>query len=1851
MSSLRRLLVTSAGIREVGQLRLLSTANQGERRVTIGDLSIKIRTPLHPELVPYGYASAKLLEDQIALRHLRWMMQKDQLKQDMFLIGPPGPQRARLALAYCELLEREVEYIALSRDTIEGDIKQRREIRGDTAVYIDQCAVRAAINGRVLILDGIEKAERNVLPILNNLLENREMHLEDGRFLVSPTRFDHLRATNTAAELERWRLVRVHDEFRVIALGLPVPRYPGHPLDPPLRSRFQARVVRPESYFSHLLPSGAPAAWEGVLSHAAAMRVLDTDPHYAGIAPPILGEEQLEKVFAVLSHAPDLSPARALHAVNPHLFFPERPASLVARSLAKFNLGEGPAPPLPPTTAATTASVAAPSASKSVSALPGRSADAIATSGQPYVLETTKAGAAADTVDVVLRNNATGSTTTFALAGHPDQVHPSTLVPIESQHRVLAEVLVGLSTGDLCLVGGRGVGKSALVDAAAARIGATCTHVMLHKDMTARDLLQQRVTEPNGDTAWRPAPLITAAVEGSIAVLDGVHRLDPGALSALRRLAHDRELHLPDGTRLVPAARLRAMCEEKGLSHPPPAALGYVPVHPAFRMVALGEPPGSQGPAWLTDETQTMLLTVPVPALALDEQRRILTAAAPRLAPATLDAIMRVATVFASHTAAQTAPTAALSLSLRQLLRLARRMQAHPGDCLYSNIERLCLARFLPRTARAALHTALDQAGLAPLPVAPEKSEFTLAATNATTSSTSTTSVSTEGSSVLVPQTLFYANAAHAAVLSDIFTDFELGEHLLLMGNQGVGKNKIVDHFLQTLHRPREYMQLHRDSTVQTLTQQTSVKDGAIMYEDSPLVRAALLGRVAVIDEADKAPPHVTCVLKTLVEHGSLQLADGRQIMPAHDPRGETPSLLRAHKDFRVIVLANRPGYPFLGHDFFASMGDIFSCHAVDNPGVAAELSMLQKYAPDVDVEILSRLTRAFNELRTMADEGQLTYPYSLRELVAISSHLQKFPEEGVERALQNVFAFDTYDANALQQITSVLHKHGVPIGSLGKVALAPEVPLSLTRVGGWQRNVIAQQCEVTTVKLSCKADGKASFHTVPTEVLDDRTRVFGEGQWRWSLPMLYSQSVTSIVPMQNDTAAVVLARPAALVCLGAPWTTARAADLSQWFPVMYRSPGIMQVAPMAAPNMLALFDGRVMFTINTETGVISRLGNISDRVTNFFSDDVARATMVPINGSRMASYVPGSQAVHVWDLDESSRTKITLPLPEDEGIASMHAAHNVLYLTTAPVAQLGPDNLGVKVTHRRVYELATAKGEAWPTQLHELTSALPLPWTTVLSGRAAPTTITRLHPELTATAADTPSVLLAGDPASAAHVAVTLPDGGALHRVDRHGIGHTSAVTSDALSSIVVRRPLTNGLGAGPAGSLFMEIVDLRNLSSRAIHLERTAQEEKTPSRLIQACFLGNGSLLTFDSHRTLRLWEIAPSILGASLDKWLRMVGSDGEGKRLRAEKTRYSGLGNEGPKHGKRDAKNDPHVGGNTWAGGTGGRDTAGLGGKGGPYRLDAGHDVHQLSREEKDAVPDHIKKAALEMGQQAFLERLREINMSQFDAEAYEAISSAVRTEVQQLRVLLSTLQAKGQERAWLRFQTAGDLDDGRIVEGLTGESNVFRRRGPPPPAMLGLPQEHPKRIEFILDVSGSMYRFNGHDGRLDRSVETACMLMEAFADAGPRFDFTIAGHSGDGPRFTLVEKGESPKNNKDRLKILQRAQAHAQFCVSGDHTLEAIQLAVARLGAQQADERVVIALSDANLDVYGISAARVAKTLTSDPRVSVFLILIGSLGQQAEELARALPPGRAFVCLDTKRIPGIVKQIFAASIQA
>jgi hypothetical protein len=86
-----------------------------------------------------------------------------------------------------------------------------------------------------------------------------------------------------------------------------------------------------------------------------------------------------------------------------------------------------------------------------------------------------------------------------------------------------------------------------------------------------------------------------------------------------------------------------------------------------------------------------------------------------------------------------------------------------------------------------------------------------------------------------------------------------------------------------------------------------------------------------------------------------------------------------------MIVLANRPGFPFMGNDFYGSIGDVFGTFAVENPDFESEVSLLSQMAPSVSIELIKRLVGAFGELRQAFDDGLVSYPYSLRVLNSLS--------------------------------------------------------------------------------------------------------------------------------------------------------------------------------------------------------------------------------------------------------------------------------------------------------------------------------------------------------------------------------------------------------------------------------------------------------------------------------------------------------------------------------------------------------------------------------------------------------------------------------------------------------------------------------------------------------------------------------------------------------------------------------------------------------------------------------------------------------------------------------------------------
>ena len=100
----------------------------------------------------------------------------------------------------------------------------------------------------------------------------------------------------------------------------------------------------------------------------------------------------------------------------------------------------------------------------------------------------------------------------------------------------------------------------------------------------------------------------------------------------------------------------------------------------------------------------------------------------------------------------------------------------------------------------------------------------------------------------------------------------------------------------------------------------------------------------------------------------------------------------------------------------------------------------------------------------------------------------------------------------------------------------------------------------------------------------------------------------------------------------------------------------------------------------------------------------------------------------------------------------------------------------------------------------------------------------------------------------------------------------------------------------------------------------------------------------------------------------------------------------------------------------------------------------------------------------MAQEELARRLEELNLSAGDAAKYDLHLSSVHSHVAQLHDLLESrcyiscasfvlatmkrldLAAKEEERVWIKRQTDGELDFGRLTEGLTGETSIYKRRG-------------------------------------------------------------------------------------------------------------------------------------------------------------------------------------------------------------
>merc|ERR1719436_1067074 len=260
------------------------------------------------------------------------------------------------------------------------------------------------------------------------------------------------------------------------------------------------------------------------------------------------------------------------------------------------------------------------------------------------------------------------------------------------------------------------------------------------------------------------------------------------------------------------------------------------------------------------------------------------------------------------------------------------------------------------------------------------------------------------------------------------------------------------------------------------------------------------------------------------------------------------------------------------------------------------------------------------------------------------------------------------------------------------------------------------------------------------------------------------------------------------------------------------------------------------------------------------------------------------------------------------------------------------------------------------------------------------------------------------------------------------------------------------------------------------------------------------------------------------------------------------------------------------------------------------------------------------------------------------EQYDNAMEAVSRQIRELRVVLEQQEAKDKEREWVAHQATGELDDQRLVDGVTGEKLIYRKRMEPDVPM-GHQQRKPKRLSFVMDVSASMYRFNGEDGRLDRMTQAITMIMESLDGFDHKYNWNIVGHSGNGPEISFVEYGQCPRGRVQRSQVVAQMVSASAIAASGDSTIEAIDAAVKSVASQEADDYLVFVISDANLGGYGITPEMLRRSLQSDPKVTACAIFIAER-EAGEMLSTALPAGRGFVCLDVEKLPNILKEIFA-----
>jgi hypothetical protein len=225
-----------------------------------------------------------------------------------------------------------------------------------------------------------------------------------------------------------------------------------------------------------------------------------------------------------------------------------------------------------------------------------------------------------------------------------------------------------------------------------------------------------------------------------------------------------------------------------------------------------------------------------------------------------------------------------------------------------------------------------------------------------------------------------------------------LGEHVLLVGEAGVGKDWLALAYGELMGEDPIVMSLSKETEGTDLREWRGLKDGETHWVSSQLLKAYEEGKIIILDEITKSRPGARAALNDLMQTERIQLADGRWVK-----RGE---------GFQIIGTMNEAKEGYGGRELDEDLEDRFGAilHVKDLPK-ERRVAFLKRVSEagnrtPLPEQLLKSLVDLQEKVNEEAGKNNIRR-MSLRVLERVVEHVTTFPEGGVEGALRTEFPLE----------------------------------------------------------------------------------------------------------------------------------------------------------------------------------------------------------------------------------------------------------------------------------------------------------------------------------------------------------------------------------------------------------------------------------------------------------------------------------------------------------------------------------------------------------------------------------------------------------------------------------------------------------------------------------------------------------------------------------------------------------------------------------------------------------------------------------------------------------------------------